>query len=277
MSTKNDKSRADLEKLASILINDFGSIKELDLFWHTHSRRSIDAIFKLKYNCSYYYAQKIFLDLFGFSTRTALETKQIQKINADNTKLKRYGRTDVGQFGSIEFTNSILSKYGVYNVANIPEIKEKRARTCLQKYGTVTNLTSVTAKAYRNKKYCFDNYFFDSSWELALWIYAKDHNELIIREPLQLSFIFNGKEHFYTPDFEYNNSLVEIKGSQFLDPTYGFKNPYNKNVNGLYQAKYNCIVQNNVKVWSYADIKPYLLYIKNTYGKNYLKQFRITQ
>lgn len=32
MSTKNDKSRADLEKLASILINDFGSIKELDLF-----------------------------------------------------------------------------------------------------------------------------------------------------------------------------------------------------------------------------------------------------
>ena len=125
MSTKNDKSREDLEKLANVLINDFGSIKELDLFWHTHSRRSIDTLFKLKYDCSYYYAKKIFLDFFGFSIRTSVETKQIQKINADNTKLKRYGRTNVGQFGSIEFTNSILNKYGVCNVANAPEIKEK--------------------------------------------------------------------------------------------------------------------------------------------------------
>ncbi len=277
MSTKNDKSREDLEKLANVLINDFGSIEELDLFWHTHSRRSIDTLFKLKYDCSYYYAKKIFLDFFGFSIRTPVETKQIQKINADNTKLKRYGRTNVGQFGSIEFTNSILNKYGVCNVANAPEIKEKKVKTCLQKYGVVTNLISTAAKAYKNKKYCFDNCFFDSSWELALWIYAKDHNEQIVREPIQLSFTFDDKEHFYTPDFNYNNCLIEIKGSQFLDPVYGFKNPYDKSVNELYQAKYNCIIQNNVKIWSYADIKPYLLYIKNTYGKNYLKQFRITQ
>lgn len=32
MSTKNDKSKEDLEKLANVLINDFGSIEKLDLF-----------------------------------------------------------------------------------------------------------------------------------------------------------------------------------------------------------------------------------------------------
>ena len=41
------------------------------------------------------------------------------------------------------------------------------------------------------------------------------------------------------------------------------------------QAKIKCMQENNIKILNYNDIKFALDYIKNNYGKNYLKQFKI--
>lgn len=45
----------------------------------------------------------------------------------------------------------------------------------------------------KRKRYLYQNQHFDSSWELALWIYAKDHNEEIEREPCCFEYEFEGK------------------------------------------------------------------------------------
>lgn len=43
------------------------------------------------------------------------------------------------------------------------------------------------------------------------------------------------------------------------------------------QAKIKCMQENNIKILNYNDIKFALDYVKNNYGKNYLKQFKKTK
>ena len=47
-----------------------------------------------------------------------------------------------------------------------------------------------------------------------------------------------------------------------------------KSMCDLYHAKYKCMINNNVQILTYNDIRNYLDYIKMTYSKDYLKQFR---
>ena len=43
------------------------------------------------------------------------------------------------------------------------------------------------------------------------------------------------------------------------------------------QAKIKCMQENNIKILNYNDIKFALDYVRNNYGKNYLKQFKKTK
>lgn len=53
---------------------------------------------------------------------------------------------------------------------------------------------------------------FDSSWELAIWIYCKDHNISIEHNPCTFVYEYDGKQHLYLVDFRINGKLVEVKG-----------------------------------------------------------------
>jgi hypothetical protein len=66
------------------------------------------------------------------------------------------------------------------------------------------------------KLYYYDNYYFDSLPELALYLYAKANNEEITRLPCKFSYKVEGKKYNYHPDFKYKGKLIEIKGDQFL-------------------------------------------------------------
>lgn len=59
-------------------------------------------------------------------------------------------------------------------------MKEKSLKETLSKR-TDEEWREIRRKAC--KKYNYEGQMFDSSWELALWIYAKDHNEEIERDP----------------------------------------------------------------------------------------------
>lgn len=50
--------------------------------------------------------------------------------------------------------------------------------------------------------------------------------------------------------------------------------PYDRAKDGLFNAKYKCMIKNNVKIMGKADVKPYLIYVENKYGKIYLSRFR---
>lgn len=181
-----------------------------------------------------------------------------------------------------------LEKYGDENYRNDKQIKE----TCKLKYGeehpwknkTIKDKAANTCKELYGSKYCFrrlyeyDNYTFDCKWELVYYIYLKDNNIKFEYHPdIKFKFKYLDKIHEYNPDFLLieNNKFIEIKGTQFFEN----KNPNNKMIcsydrtkDDLYEAKHQCMLDNNVEI--ITDITLYENYIKEKYGKNYLIQFK---
>lgn len=75
-----------------------------------------------------------------------------------------------------------------------------------------------------------------------------------------------GNLHWYFPDFKINDEFIEIKGNQFYDNS--------GQVLDEYKDKFEFMQSINVKILRYNDIKQFLTYINEVYGKDFLKQFR---
>lgn len=205
-----------------------------------------------------------------------------------STNLLRYGSERYEQ--SEEYKNRIpdmvkkaqathLLKYGapVYTMSEDfkkkkSEIQKKREQTNLQKYGQCNYSQTEEFRHKTGLKYWFGEEYFDSSWELALWIYAKDHNEDIERTPCKYAYYYNGKQHFYYPDFRYRGKIIEIKGDYFFDDDGKMHSPFAKEEDGVFLAKQNCMFENNVIVWTKEQISFAIDYVAETYGKDFLKK-----
>ena len=171
---------------------------------------------------------------------------------------------------------TLLERYNVINSFLIHEIYEKAHSIEAKQKAKITNnlkseaekLEIVLKSIKHESKYLYNNIKFDSSWELAFWIYCNDNSIPIEREPIQLEYYFQNKKYYYIPDFRLNNSeLIELK-SDYLFKLLQI--PSTKDF-----AKYQCMVSNNVKILILKDVLFYLKYIYNKYGNKYLKQFKI--
>lgn len=118
----------------------------------------------------------------------------------------------------------------------------------------------------QQSKYTYENKNFDSSWELAFYIYLKDKNVRFEFQTISIDYYWEGdnKMHTYHVDFKVFNTLIEIK-SPYL---------YNKMLieHTKENAKLNCMLNNKVKI--ITNCKKYINYVKTKYGSNYLKSFR---
>lgn len=100
----------------------------------------------------------------------------------------------------------------------------------------------------------------DSSWELAYLIYCLDHNIPIKRCNIKFPYVYKNEEHIYTPDFIINNNkIIEIKG--FKDIRWSIKK--------------KCCYENNIEIIDENKIKPYIEYVKNKYGKDFIKLYEL--
>lgn len=124
--------------------------------------------------------------------------------------------------------------------------------------------------------YFYDNNYFDSAPELAIYIYLKDNNIDFQYQPKDnLIYTFNNISHKYFPDFKINNQYLEIKGDHMLDKITGkWICPWDHSLDDLYECKHKFLLQLNVKILYYNEYIFYINYIKNKYGKEYLKQFK---
>lgn len=156
------------------------------------------------------------------------------------------------------------------------ESLQKYQQTCREKYGTDFYVQSNDFRkrlperiSKSCKKYTFENTTFDSSWELAFWIWAKDNGKNIKREPVGIQYKFEGKLHTYFPDFEIDGKLIEIKGNHFL----------NKFNTDLQLFKLNVVApQNGVTILYQDEIQPYLNYCKQKFHDKYwFRKFRNSQ
>ena len=201
----------------------------------------------------------------------------IEKIK--NTKFERHGDQNYNNRDLAKLT--CLEKYNVPHPMQNKEVssklcgklsEEKRIKkynatveTSLKKYHVRSPNQYHSIICKQRKKYKYNNINFDSSWELAYYIWLNDNNIVFEYHPnISFTYFYNGKQHEYFPDFKIGNSIYEIKGEHLLKKMLI--------ENTLENAKYNCMIQNNVNI--IINCKSYLNYIKEKYGKSYLKQFK---
>ena len=225
---------------------------------------------------------------------------ELRNKKSEETNLKRYNVTSTNKLESVKEKKKLksqekyntdtplqadevkkkikqtnLERYHVENISQLPQVKklvkEKARKTKLEKYG----------KLHFNHKYLFNNELFDSSWELAFYIYYLDKQHNIKHEPCNFSYTYNGEEHLYSVDFKVSNKYYEIKGNQFLTfykngNIKGMVCPYDHDKDDLYNTKYKCMKKHKVNVVSDKEITKYLDYIEETYGSlDHLEQYRI--
>lgn len=92
----------------------------------------------------------------------------------------------------------------------------------------------------------------DSSWELAYLVYNLEHNIPIKRCNIKRTYIIDGKQKNYFPDFIINdNKIVEIKG--YYDKSAKIKQEQNPDILILFEK----------------DLKDILKYVSSKYGNKF--------
>ena len=203
------------------------------------------------------------------------------KASAKATIKQKYGVEHQCQSDSVKrkITTTHLKRYGVKYPMQSAIIQQKIKATMVKRYGVENSMQNTSIRRSASKKYQYKSIMFDSAPELALYIYLKDHNIPFTYQPkTDFCYTFNNKQHKYMPDFKINDRYVEIKGNHLLDKeTNTWVNPWNSDLNELYEAKHQCCLDNNVKILYTNTYMSYVNYVNDKYGKDYLKKFKTAE
>jgi hypothetical protein len=167
--------------------------------------------------------------------------KKFRKLNSDNIILNT--------------KRNNLKKYGVENVFQREDIKEKCKQTTLKNYG-VENISQLEKiKVIKNEKCCrtalkfkrfrYTNLYYQGSYELDFLEKYYDKYPDIQRAPT-IKYMFNNKNKIYFPDFYIPslNLIIECKNSWLLKKDKEILElKENATINKGY--KYNIIVNKN--------------------------------
>ena len=145
--------------------------------------------------------------------------------------------------------------YGVKNPSQSEEIKKKKEETCIKNHGVKYYTQTTDFAKFHRKRVEYDGLTFDSNWEVKIYQYCKEHDIPCEYQPsITFEYEYEGKKHYYHPDFLINGKLYEVKGDQFFDENGKMINPYDKE-NDLFEAKHQCMLQNGVIILRGDDIK----------------------
>ena len=234
--------------------------------------------------------KETFLEKYGVDNPSKSD---IIKERKKQTTLKNWGVEN--PFQSEEIKNRIketcLEKYGVEYASQNPEISKKSVETNKRNHGGILNLhLPEVMKRAHSYKYFYDNQYFDSKEELALYIYCIDFNIPIERNPLSLEYTSNGTLHRYIVDLKINGQLCEFKGGMLINdegvwiPDPWRLNSLKDNPEALereyvkYAEKQKCALDNGVKILTEKDVKPYMSYCASKFKtKKWYLQFRQPQ
>ena len=186
--------------------------------------------------------------------------------------------------GRNEYCAAIREKYGKDYFVETEQFQQKHSDNYKKKTGYSHQAQNLDVQKKMKRRYLFENRTFDSLTEIAFYIWLRDNHKKFEYQPKN-SFIYeyDGKCFSYFPDFIVDSVFFEIKGDHFFKEDGIMYLPYkNKTwtdkqyewICGKYEAKHQCMLKNNVKILRYKDCKKYLDYVKQKYGKGYLKQFK---
>lgn len=133
------------------------------------------------------------------------------------------------------------------------ECKNELHRQFRNSYIAENGIVEFNKRGYKYGWY--RGYHCDSSWELAFVMYHLDKQIPIERNNKQyFEYTFENSIHRFFPDFVVNDTFIEIKGME--------------------SVQCDCKVRDipsdiKFKILYYKDMKPYLEYAENTYGKEF--------
>ncbi len=127
--------------------------------------------------------------------------------------------------------------------------KEEWLKNCSRGGG----LRKMSGKGHRG---WYKGYYCQSSWELAFVIYNIEHGILFNRNFTGFTYIYEGKEYKYYPDFIIDGEYFEIKG---------YKDK--KCITKISQFK------QRLKVLEKDDMKIYLDYVIEKYGSDFISLY----
>lgn len=105
----------------------------------------------------------------------------------------------------------------------------------------------------RGKSGWYKGYWCDSSYELAYLIYCLENDIKIERNKEGFEYVFENTKHLFYPDFIVEGIYVEIKNFE----------------SDLTDSKISYF-PHEIKVYYKDTIQPYLKYVKDKYGKNFI-------
>lgn len=219
--------------------------------------------------------------LYIGSRRKLIERFLCQECNYKQTCKERFGSENAMQNEKVKqkLFDTNVERYGNKCSLRNEDVYNKAKNTWKEKYGVINPFSTEDSKDKARKSQARKRFFyndgeaFDSSWELAFWIYHKDNGVPIKREPTKMYFIYEGTKLGYVPDFEVGGQLYEIKGDQFFDKDGNMVCPYNHTLDKLWKAKQDFMVSLGVKIIRRDNIQNYIEYVNKNYGNNYLFSF----
>lgn len=171
---------------------------------------------------------------------------------------------------------TLMKNYGVDNPSKSEEIQKRKIETNREKFGADWNLQSEELRKDWASSYRYDSRNFDSSWELAFYVYLKDNNiDFKFHEEKYLYEDTSGKPHYYFPDFKIGDKIIEIKGSHLIDDQDNLISPYEdspENIEDILRCKKDLMKSLGVIILKKPDIEYYIKYIKKTRGNNFFKE-----
>lgn len=218
--------------------------------------------------------KETFLRKYGSESVMQSEELKEKWKNARDKKIEEVGgKEKYYKEVSKKRNKTMIEKYGAKvspkhiesarNLCSSKEFIEQRKETCLRKYGKEVYFPSG------RKQYLLNGQKFDSSWELAYYIWLCDNNIDFILKPAGIKyFTDDGKQHYYYPDF-FTDHLIEIKGDHLIKD--GVLLDYHGNP---LKEKTQCLKENNVEILTWKDIEEIYNYILEKYGDNYFESLK---
>lgn len=216
---------------------------------------------------------------YGTDITNIFQTVHV-KEKIKQIKKEKYGDENYNNRNKAKETN--LERYGVkWIVQDIEKMETSRLRKIGVKYPAQDKDICKRIMSKWHFRYFYNNIFFDSKEEVAIFIWLNYKNEKFEYHNGEFfEFIFNEKIYRYFPDFKVNGEFWEIKGDQFFkNKKYKMSTPYAKKEsdNLLFEAKYDCMIKNKVKILKTSDkfVIDCINYVKKIFGKNFFKSIKV--
>lgn len=235
--------------------------------------------------------------------RTSMEKYGVEHFTQAKEIKERIVSSNINKYGGIGFSSpelmekqhkTMMEKYNSYHNMLVPELKEKCFDSIRRKHGGLGNAsTELKEKQHQTmlerygdiypeqiheinllfkRKYKYNGIFFDSLSEIAYYKKLSETGAKFTYHPkIRYDYTYNGKRHYYFPDFEVDGKVIEIKGTHFFtsndlsDPNTQMINPYNRKYDGLANAKFNCMKEHDVEIILVEPMKESSKYIRENH------------